>query len=104
MNTIYNTEFDAVTVKNNLNRIGSQIFRLLPAREEGLEWDKPLETILIELSGLYCLLQPNSDLLALICKLKGLQEETKEEEDFLLYRRTILETCSLMNKIVANIE
>lgn len=35
MITIYDSEVDAATVAFNLNRLTSQIFRLLPANEEG---------------------------------------------------------------------
>jgi hypothetical protein len=42
---------------------------------------------------------PNVEsLIALVCKLQGLIE-TKEEDNFLLYRRTIFECCGLIDKV-----
>ena len=35
MITIYDSEVNAEVVSSNLNRLTSQIFRLLPANEEG---------------------------------------------------------------------
>lgn len=35
MITVYNSKVDAEVVSSNLNRLTSQIFRLLPANEEG---------------------------------------------------------------------
>ena len=34
MHTVYNIEVDCEAVKDNLYRLGNQIFKLLPKREE----------------------------------------------------------------------
>ena len=85
-------------INTNLNRIQSQIFKLLPMREEGLDWQKPLETLAVELLGMQKLFPQVEDLVSLVCKLLGLLDKDKEE-DFYLYRRTIFECCGLVNKI-----
>lgn len=91
--------FDNAAIINNLNRLCNQIYKLLPIMEEHKDYVKPLETIIIELSGLSGLLDNQNDmLLSLVCKLKGLYEE-KDNIDFSLYRRTIFECCNLVNKI-----
>ena len=99
MKTIYDTEVKKEDVIHNLDRIQSQIFKLLPMREENLEWDKPLETLILELCGLNALLDTtNEKLLTLCSKLQGLLVQ-KDEDNFMLYRRTIFECCGLIDKI-----
>ena len=98
MNCSYGVEVNDVTLGENLERIRGQIFRCLPVYEEGGEWRKPLETLVIELLGLHSLFPENKDILTLICKLEGLRSET-EEIDFMLYRRSIFEACGLVGKI-----
>jgi hypothetical protein len=46
----FNIEKDAIAA--SLNRITNQIYKLLPIREEGKDWEKPLETIMEELAGM----------------------------------------------------
>lgn len=84
----------------NLDRLVGQIFRLLPAREEGEDFLKPMDTIIVELSGLADIVDDSrlTSLLALISKLRGLRS-MGVDSDFMLYRRTILEACSLMSKL-----
>ena len=67
--------------------------------EEGQDYKKPLETIVLELLGMQKLFDNVDSLLSLVCKLRGLMELNVEEE-FLLYRRTIFECCGLIDKII----
>lgn len=84
----------------NLDRLVGQIFRLLPAREEGEDFLKPMDTIIVELSGLADIVDDSrlTSLLSLISKLRGLRS-MGIDSDFMLYRRTILEACSLMSNL-----
>lgn len=75
MITIYDSEVNAEVVSSNLNRLTSQIFRLLPANEEGQDWLKPLDTILLETAGLSNLFPDNVKLFELLSKLQGLKEQ-----------------------------
>jgi hypothetical protein len=99
--TKYNIEINTKAVQENLSRILSQVFKLLPMREEKKDWQKPLETLTIELLGMGNLLSDHKDLLSCASKLEGLL--VKEEVDFSLYRRTIFECCSLLDKIKNNV-
>ena len=77
-----NIELDDNAVKENLKRLTNQVYKLLPNREEGLEWEAPLMTIIQEFSGMNKLLLDNhTTLFALLSKLYGLLE-FKKEEDF----------------------
>lgn len=99
MDCSYGMEVNTVTLGENLERIRGQIFRCLPVYEEGGEWRKPLETLVVELLGLHSLFPENKDILTLICKLEGLRTGSDEEIDFMLYRRSIFEACGLIGKI-----
>jgi hypothetical protein len=96
MNTTLSINKDAI--QKNLSRITNQIYKLLPNREEDLDWERPLETLIIELTGMSRLLTDQVELFSLLCKLEALKTLT-EEEDFSLYRKTIFECLSLMNRI-----
>lgn len=89
---------DNYSLQECLKRIGNQVFKLLPMREEGEEWIKPLETVTLELLGMYNLFPDKKDLFSLICKLEGLLTEGSES-DFMQYRRTIFECCSLIDRL-----
>lgn len=103
MITKYGAEFDVIIINKCLKRITNQIYKLLPYREEGVDWQKPLGTILEEISGLNNLLLFRSeDTFSLLCKLEGLFLLTREE-DFNLYRRTIFECLGLINDLGAKI-
>lgn len=96
----YYVDIEDNAVKNNLKRITNQIYKLLPNREEGSDWEKPLSTLIEELAGMNrLLLDQHEDLFSLLCKLEGLFTLT-EEDDFFLYRRTIFECLGLMNSLI----
>lgn len=95
----YNAEIDNYAIENSVKRITNQIYKLLPNREENVDWEKPLETIIEELAGMDRLLIGQHNILfPLICKLEGLFTLT-EEDDFLLFRRTIFECLSLISSL-----
>jgi hypothetical protein len=85
-------------ILSNLNRITNQIYKLLPSREEGIDWEKPLQTLIIELTGMNNLLADQVNLFSLLCKLEALKTLNKEE-DFFLYRKTIFECLGLLDEV-----
>lgn len=94
-------DIDNAAIIANLKRLVNQIYKLLPLREEGEDWQKPLETIVEELSGMNELfLDHHNILFTLICKLQGLIFLI-EEKDFQLYRRIIFECLSLINELIS---
>ena len=99
MKTKYNLEVSQEALAYSLKKNINLIYKLLPMREEGQDWVKPLQTIIEELVGMNSLLvdlQPT--LFPIICKLEGLFSLV-DEEDMLLYRRTIFECLTLLGKI-----
>lgn len=95
----YYADIENDAIVSNLKRLTNQIYKLLPSREENIDWRKPLSTILEELSGMDRLLIGQHDILfPLLCKLEGLFDLDKED-DFLDFRRTIFECLGLMNDL-----
>lgn len=95
----YNVEIENYAVDNSIKRLTNQIYKLLPNREEDVDWEKPLETIIEELAGMDRLfIGQHNTFFPLICKLEGLFTLT-EEDDFLLFRRTIFECLSLIGSL-----
>ncbi len=95
----YNLEVSSQVFASSLKRNINLVYKLLPMREEGQDWERPLETIIEELVGMNRLLidlQPN--LFPIICKLEGLFSLT-DKKDMSLFRRTIFECLSLLSKI-----
>lgn len=104
----YNVYICDEAISTNLNKITNQIYKLLPSWEEGLDWNKPLVTIVEELAGMSDLFldHQHSILFHLLCKLQGLFifsgiEETTE--NFLHFRRIIFECLNLINELKANV-
>lgn len=98
MITKYGTSLDGKAVGENLFRIGNQIFKLLPLREEEKDWEKPLETVSLEVLGMSNLFPDQKDLVALVCKLEGLKV-AGADMNFFAYRRAIFECCSLVDRL-----
>lgn len=96
----YDIDIDNAAIKNTLKKLTNQLYKLLPSREEGLDWEKPLTTLIEEMAGMERLIQEyQEDLFLIYCKMEGLFILTKEE-DFMLYRRTIFECLGLINNII----
>lgn len=95
----YDAEIDNQAIVANLKKLTNQIYKLLPDREEGSDWQTPLSTVMEELTGMDSLLIDQHDILfPLLCKLEGLFSYDKEE-DFFAYRRTIFECLNLIGSI-----
>ena len=98
-----NIEIEITAVDANIKKLTNQIYKLLPNREENIDWQTPLSTIIEELGGMSRLLENHDVLFTLLCKLEGLYTLT-EENDFFLYRRTIFECLNLLSTLKGEIE
>ena len=95
MDTKYGMEVNKENFYSYLITLKNKIYKLLPLREEKLEWRKYLETILIEISGLNKLFNNTVNLISLLSKLEGLVDL----EEFVLYRKTIFECLNIVENI-----
>ena len=69
MKLVNNIEINNSAIGANIKKLISQIYKLLPNREENIDWQTPLTTIIEELAGM-CILLPqyHSIVFALLCK------------------------------------
>ena len=104
MKLVNNIEINNSAIGANIKKLISQIYKLLPNREENIDWQTPLTTIIEELAGMSVLLpQYHSTVFALLCKLEGLHTLTSEK-DFFLYRRTIFECLNILASLKEEVE
>lgn len=94
----YNIEIAGDAIIENINRITNQIFKLLPSREEGSDWETPLHNLILEVGGMNRLLVDQTILFSLLCKMESLLTLT-EEDDFLDFRKLIFECLGLMKNL-----
>ena len=95
----YGLDIDKEAIEVNLRRLTNQVYKLLPLREEGGDWRRPLETIMEELAGMDRLfLDQHPTLYRLSCKLEGLFALDKEN-DFMTYRGIIFECLGLLSEL-----
>ena len=92
----YDVEIQDEAIIKNIDRITNQIFKLLPSREEGCDWKTPLQNLIVEIVGMDRMFLDHTDLFPLLCKLEALLTLTNED-DFLMFRKTIFECLGLMN-------
>lgn len=95
MITKYGFEFSKEEVNKEIVRLTNQMWKLIPMRENGEDWDKQLETVIIDIAGKDEIFIHNSQFLQLLSKLEGLK---LTEVNFPLYRKTIFECINLLNE------
>lgn len=93
--TKYNMQVEQEELEHYLSVIKNKIYKLLPLREEGLEWEKFLNSILIELSGCNNLFNKKIELITILSKLEALYEL----DDFMSYRKIIFECLNSMDDL-----
>lgn len=76
----------------NIDRLTNQLWKLIPMKENGEDWEKQLETLILEVTGLNALY--TEKFIQLLSKLLGLQEI--KDIHFDLYRKTIFECIDLV--------
>ena len=99
----YGVSIDKEDFSVNIKRIINQLYKILPMREQGKDWKKPLETLIEQLCGMKRLIENQDSLFfTIICKMEGLFDLADDEIDMPLYRRTIFECLSLLNSLNRN--
>lgn len=94
----YTTKYDFVFSKEEINReiirLTNQLWKLIPMRENNEDWDKQLDTVIIDIAGKDEIFLHNSQFLQLLSKLEGLKIT---DVDFAIYRKTVFECINLLN-------
>lgn len=95
----YGADIETAAIAANIKRLTNQIYKLLPLREEGGNWSRPLETLIEEIAGMdRLLIGQHLILFKLLSKLEGLLLLT-DENDFMLYRSVIFECLGLLGEL-----
>lgn len=78
----------------------NQIFKLLPIREEGGDWEDHLQNILLELGGIDNLEKEESaKTIEILANLASLYDTKDDSVDtFVIYRKVIFETLALIEE------
>ena len=95
--TKYNFEFTKSAMQANINRLTNQLWKLIPMRENGENWNSHLAALMVELIGLGEIYNNTPVFISLLSKLEGIQ---KAETEFLIYRKVVFESISLLREIV----
>lgn len=95
----YHMNIDPNELRSDVQRLTNQLWKLIPMRENGEDWRKQLNTVTLEIAGLNEIFE-TSHFLALLAKLEGLRVQ---ETDFELYRKTIFEGISILQRLKCTI-
>ena len=94
MNNKYGVEFDRDDVIKNVQRLTNQLWKLIPMREHEEDWQKQLDTVILEIVGLNEIFV-GSSFLQMLSKLEGLKIQ---ETEFDFYRKTVFECISILQE------
>lgn len=91
----YDIEFSYEDISANVKRMTNQLWKLIPMREHEEDWQKQLDTVILEMVGLNeIFIGPL--FLQMLSKLEGLRVS---ETNFELYRKTVFECISLLQEL-----
>ena len=86
---------EVVDVKQSIARLTNQLWKLIPMRENEEDWNKQLDTLILEITGLNEIFVINVSMMQLLSKLEGLR---LVDTSFELYRKTVFESISLLQE------
>lgn len=94
----YNIDFSKEEIKNEIIRLTNQLWKLIPMWENNEDWEKQLNTVILDIAGKDEIFLHNSHFLQLLSKLEGLRVE--EEIEFNIYRKTVFECINIINEVI----
>lgn len=95
--TKYGFKFSEQAIAANANRLTNQLWKLIPMRENGENWNNHLSALIVEIAGMGEIFNNTPSFISLLSKLEGI---LKIETEFLIYRKTVFESISLLREIV----
>lgn len=96
METKYGFDFPKEIIHQNVQRLTNQLWKLIPMREKEEDWNKQLETVILEIAGQNEIFSSSPLFLQLLSKLEGLRIINLE---FIIYRKTVFECINLLQEI-----
>ena len=109
ISTKYN-DFEQEVYHRYISYIKNQIYKILPLAEERGEWQKHLDTLMVELTGTHNVFLNTINFMSLVSKLETLKnvpefphslslDEIKKTKDFQLFRKTIFECMNIAESL-----
>ena len=95
----YNIYFSEEEIKNEIIRLTNQLWKLIPMWENNEDWNKQLETVIIDIAGKDEIFLHDSHFLQLLSKLEGIHNK---ETEFNIFRKTVFECINLINEVDKN--
>lgn len=95
--TKYGYVFDQSAICATINRLTNQLWKLIPMRENNENWQSHLKSLIVEISGLGEIFTQEQKFILLLSKLEGI---SICDTEFMLYRKIVFETISLLREIV----
>ena len=68
----YDFDFPGESIEKNVIRLTNQTWKLIPMRENEEDWEKQLNTVILEIAGLNEIFLENPQFLQLLAKLESL--------------------------------
>lgn len=90
----YDLDLEVLTA--DINRLTNQLWKLIPMREHQENWQRQLNTVIIEIAGLNEIFSTELNYTILLSKLEGLKIVEVDFED---YRKTVFESISLLREM-----
>lgn len=94
----YNINFPLETREADIKRLINQLWKLIPMRENGENWQNHLNIMIEEISGLAEIYKDKIESLILLSKLEGLTSSVCD--DFMLYRKTVFRCIDLLAQVI----
>lgn len=88
-------DVEVTGLQSNVKRLTNQLWKLIPMKENEEDWQKQLDTVVIEITGINEIFVLDSILLQLLSKLEGLRVL---DVSFDLYRKTVFESITLLQE------
>ena len=95
--TKYSFDFSKESIDKNIGRLTNQLWKLIPMRENNENWQKQLNTVILEITGMNEIFYSTPGFLQLLLKLEGMLK--LESIPFDIYRKTVFESISLLQEL-----
>ena len=95
--TKYGFDVSSEVLEKTVLRLTNQMWKLIPMRENEEDWEKQLDTVILEIAGLNEIFIEDPQFLQLLSKLEGMKVTPT---DFYLYRKTVFEAISLLRGVL----
>lgn len=96
MTTKYGFEVDQKTFNTNINRLTNQVWKLIPMLENQENWQKQLNTVILEIVGLNEIFSSSPLFLQGLAKLEALKAKDLEFE---IFRKTVFEIIAILQEL-----